>query len=107
MLVRAPESLELEFQGIVSHPVWMLETELGSSGKAASALKHQAIPLVPVRGFLHQLVIVFQIMLTSITSPGQEECMLPHLFLQLEDLESLHKNLYYENGYNTKSYLCI
>lgn len=35
----ASGSLKQEFQGIVSHPVWVLGTELGSSAKVANVLK--------------------------------------------------------------------
>jgi hypothetical protein len=42
-----PESLELEGQVILSHPKWMLATELGYPGRAASVLKHWAIFLWP------------------------------------------------------------
>lgn len=35
---RALDHLELEFHGVLSHPMWALEAELGSSAKAASSL---------------------------------------------------------------------
>ena len=37
---KAPDLLELELQMVVSHLVWVLEIELGSSARAMSALNH-------------------------------------------------------------------
>jgi hypothetical protein len=37
------DPLKLEFQGVVSHPTWVLRRELRSSGRAAIATNHQAI----------------------------------------------------------------
>lgn len=42
----------LESQVIVSHPVWVLGSELRSSGKAKSPLKHTAISPAPELAFL-------------------------------------------------------
>lgn len=36
--------LKLELQEVVSHLTWVLRTELGSFGRAASALKYWAVP---------------------------------------------------------------
>lgn len=45
---RALDPLEQESQVVLSYPPWVLETELGSLGIAASALNHQVISLAPV-----------------------------------------------------------
>jgi hypothetical protein len=37
--------LELELEGVVSHPLWMLGTELGTSARIEHALNHRAISL--------------------------------------------------------------
>ena len=42
-----PDPQELEWQVILSGPVWLLGTELGSFGKAESALNHRALALTP------------------------------------------------------------
>ena len=37
------DPLDLKLQVVVSHPMWVLGTELGSSGRAASSINHHAI----------------------------------------------------------------
>lgn len=43
LVIRALDPLELELQEFVSHQMRELGTKLGSSGRAADALKHQVI----------------------------------------------------------------
>lgn len=43
LVIRALDPLELELQVFVSHQMRELGTKLGSSGRAADALKHQVI----------------------------------------------------------------
>lgn len=38
---KASDSLELELQKVMNHPVWVLETKLGASGGAARAFNCQ------------------------------------------------------------------
>lgn len=40
-------SLKLDSQAVVIHLMWVLETELGFSGRAVYALNHQTIPIAP------------------------------------------------------------
>jgi len=37
---RALDTLELDLQAVVSHPVWMLGTELGYTARTVSTLYH-------------------------------------------------------------------
>lgn len=49
------DDLEVELQVVVSLPMWVLGTELGSSGRAGNTLKHEAIsPAVLVSVLSHQ-----------------------------------------------------
>ena len=40
--------LELEFQAVVGHVIWVLGSETGTSGRAASTLNHGAVSLAHV-----------------------------------------------------------
>ena len=50
-LKRAPDSLELELQVVVSHLMWMLGMESGSSARATHGLKHLGISPAPGLNF--------------------------------------------------------
>ena len=50
-LKRAPDSLELELQVVVSHLMWVLGMESRSSARATHALKHLAISPAPGLNF--------------------------------------------------------
>ena len=54
MLTEAPGSnaLELKLQTVVSLPMWVLRTKLGSFAGAASVLDQRALPAAPSSGFL-------------------------------------------------------
>jgi hypothetical protein len=45
---RGHQMLELAFQAVVSYPVCVLETELGSYGRRTNAANHSAISLAHV-----------------------------------------------------------
>lgn len=54
-----PDPRELEWQVVLSRPVWVLRTELGPFGKAESALNHRALAPTPCHA-VYKLAFVYR-----------------------------------------------